>query len=106
LSSSSSSSSTDGGGDKKKSFDKYLDKTTITTQLWQQRDGSGAVEHADGRDEKDASPWVPKTKKSSESALSIRYNFQTDRKLRDSYVGYSGKMQSGKLMEDLDAFAG
>lgn len=75
--------------------DFHVDKTPITSQLWQLRyedikDITTVPSPASHRD--------PLIKTTSASKLSIRYNFSSDPKLRDLYIDYTGGVLIGTLL--------
>lgn len=90
--------------------DHYVEKTPITAQLWemrklaQQEADSGTTSTKNNISKTEEESLLTKT--SSDSRLTVRYNFKTDAKLRDLYIDPLGHVIIGKLFEDLDALAG
>jgi acyl-coenzyme A thioesterase 9 len=54
----------------------------------------------------DAAPRTELTKGLSDSLLTLMLPFKSDPKLRDVYLNASGHLRIGKLLEDVDSFAG
>lgn len=77
-----------------------IEKTPITSQLWNRRQIHEEVTEIVN------SNVILVEKNSTSSRLTLSYNFMSDVNLRDSYADARGNILIGKLLEDLDAFAG
>eukprot|EP01038_Epipyxis_sp_PR26KG_P006474 gene6474-8904_t len=80
-----------------------LEKTPITSQLWQMRSNSN--QNSSVNVESSSEPSLV-SKSTKESKLTIRYHFESDNMLKDLYSDHTKNILTGKLFEDLDAFAG
>jgi acyl-coenzyme A thioesterase 9 len=81
-----------------------VEKTPITAQLWDGRVLKS--KHADNIEDQVKEERVIIDKTPSDSRLSVTYDLSTDNNLRDLYINPAGSIRLGKLLEDLDAFAG
>ena len=83
----------------------HVEKTPITSQLWEQRRVLLEKEGAKlGTGPAEAPTIIEKTVDASR--MSVQYKFTQDAFLRHLYLDSSGDIQIGKLLEDLDALAG
>ncbi len=74
----------------------YEDRSAVTRLLWDQRLQKGG--------DSSLKPLVDKTP--SESHLELVLPFSSDPILREQYISPFGHVRIGRLLEDLDAFAG
>jgi acyl-coenzyme A thioesterase 9 len=83
----------------------HVEKTPITSQLWEQRRVLLEKEGAKlGTSPVEAPTIIEKAVDASR--MSVQYKFTEDAFLRHLYLDSSGDIQIGKLLEDLDALAG
>lgn len=86
--------------------DHYVEKTPITSQLWQMRKIIQDPKHDTKNTSSTSDSKEIITKAPEESKIIIQYNFSSNANLRDLYVDVTNNMLIGKLFEDLDALAG
>jgi acyl-coenzyme A thioesterase 9 len=82
----------------------YIEKTPITTQLWQERQNQEMNSEVPVVSQLSQTELLVKTPK--ESRKNVVYNFSQNPSLRHLYINSSGGLHMGKIFEDLDALAG